>query len=137
MGALLLWIILSGVCLYGYVYFYNHQYSIAEQMELYTINMQVKSDYLTSKEAELLMRFHYEDTSHEQILESLRGEPLMIVSTVEHEKMLELTLLGSTESLFNWLNSVEKAESQHHIEIADIERKGNVVYVQCMIKSDK
>ena len=32
----------------------------------------------------------------------------MIVSTDEHEGVLELTVLGSTERMINWINTVEK-----------------------------
>ena len=61
-------------------------------------------------------------------------EPLMIVSTDEHEGVLELNLLGSTERLINWINTVEAKDPSRRIEIEDIERKGNVVYVHCAVK---
>ena len=59
----------------------------------------------------------------------------MIVSTDEHEGILELTVLGSTERMINWINTVEEKDPSRRIEIEDIERKGNVVYVHCAIKS--
>lgn len=65
----------------------------------------------------------------------MQGEPLMIVSTDEHEGILELTVLGSTERMINWINTVEEKDPSRRIEIEDIERKGNVVYVHCAIKS--
>ena len=35
----------------------------------------------------------------------------MIVSTDEHEGILELTVLGSTERMINWINTVEEKGS--------------------------
>ena len=41
----------------------------------------------------------------------------------------------STERMINWINTVEEKDPSRRIEIEDIERKGNVVYVHCAIKS--
>ena len=38
----------------------------------------------------------------------------MIVSTDEHEGVLELNVLGSTERLINWINTVE-AKNLHAV----------------------
>ena len=113
----------------------NH---LQEQQETYVIQMNAESDYIVSKEAKLLEAFRENKnphTSHTSIFDSLQGEPLMIVSTDEHEGILELTLLGSTERLINWINTVDEKEPSRRIEIEDIERKGNVVYVHCAVKS--
>ena len=113
----------------------NH---LQEQQETYVIQMNAESDYIASKEAKLLEAFRENKnphTSHTSIFDSLQGEPLMIVSTDEHEGILELTLLGSTERLINWINTVDEKEPSRRIEIEDIERKGNVVYVNCAVKS--
>ena len=111
---------------------------LQEQQETYVIQMNAESDYILSKEAKLLEAFRENKnphTSHTSIFDSLQGEPLMIVSTDEHEGILELTLLGSTERLINWINTVDEKEPSRRIEIEDIERKGNVVYVHCAVKS--
>ena len=113
----------------------NH---LQEQQETYVIQINAESDYILSKEAKLLEAFRENKnphTSHTSIFDSLQGEPLMIVSTDEHEGILELTLLGSTERLINWINTVDEKEPSRRIEIEDIERKGNVVYVHCAVKS--
>ena len=113
----------------------NH---LQEQQETYVIQMNAESDYILSKEAKLLEAFRENKnphTRHTSIFDSLQGEPLMIVSTDEHEGILELTLLGSTERLINWINTIDEKEPSRHIEIEDIERKGNVVYVHCAVKS--
>ncbi|WP_314726851.1 hypothetical protein [uncultured Veillonella sp.] len=113
----------------------NH---LQEQQETYVIQMNAESDYILSKEAKLLEAFRENKnphTSNTSIFDSLQGEPLMIVSTDEHEGILELTLLGSTERLINWINTVDEKEPSRRIEIEDIERKGNVVYVHCAVKS--
>lgn len=112
----------------------NH---LQEQQETYVIQMNAESDYILSKEAKLLEAFRENKnphTSHTSIFDSLQGEPLMIVSTDEHEGVLELNLLGSTERLVNWINTVEAKDPSRRIEIEDIERKGNVVYVHCAVK---
>ncbi|WP_295783814.1 hypothetical protein [uncultured Veillonella sp.] len=109
-----------------------------ERQENYVIQMQVESDYIASKEAKLLASFTENKlsntSSNTSVFESLQGEPLMIVSTDEHEGVLELNLLGSTERLINWINTVEAKDPSRRIEIEDIERKGNVVYVHCAVK---
>ncbi|MDU2555518.1 MAG: hypothetical protein E7C93_00335 [Veillonella sp.] len=109
-----------------------------ERQENYVIKMHAESDYIVSKEAKLLESFTQNKvsntSSNTSVFDSLQGEPLMIVSTDEHEGVLELTVLGSTERLINWINTVDEKEPSRRIEIEDIERKGNVVYVHCAVK---
>ena len=134
----MLWGMLISLSMYGHIYFEEKNNNIKNQQENYVIQMNAESDYIVSKEAKLLETFRANknsQTSHTSIFDSLQGEPLMIVSTDEHEGILELTLLGSTERLINWINTVDEKEPSRHIEIEDIERKGNVVYVHCTVKS--
>ena len=133
-----LWGIVISLSVYGYVHLSQKAIHLQEQQETYVIQMDAESDYILSKEAKLLEAFRENKnphTSHTSIFDSLQGEPLMIVSTDEHEGILELTLLGSTERLINWINTVDEKEPSRRIEIEDIERKGNVVYVHCAVKS--
>ena len=133
-----LWGIVTSLSVYGHVYLSQKASYLQEQQETFVIKMNAESDYIVSKEAKLLETFRENksyQTSHTSIFDSLQGEPLMIVSTDEHEGILELTLLGSTERLINWINTVDEKEPSRHIEIEDIERKGNVVYVHCAVKS--
>lgn len=133
-----LWGIVTSLSVYGHVYLSQKASYLQEQQETFVIQMNAESDYIVSKEAKLLETFRENksyQTSHTSIFDSLQGEPLMIVSTDEHEGILELTLLGSTERLINWINTVDEREPSRHIEIEDIERKGNVVYVHCAVKS--
>ena len=133
-----MWGIIISISLYGYISFDYKATHLKERQENYVIQMQAKSDYIVSKEAKLLASFTENKlsntSSNTSIFESLQGEPLMIVSTDEHEGILELTLLGSTERLINWINTVDEKEPSRRIEIEDIERKGNVVYVHCAVK---
>ncbi len=133
-----LWGIITSLSVYGYVYLSQQASHLQEQQETFVIQMNAESDYIASKEAKLLQTIRANNnphTSHTSIFNSLQGEPLMIVSTDEYEGILELTLLGSTERLINWINTVDEKEPSRHIEIEDIERKGNVVYVHCAVKS--
>lgn len=133
-----LWGIVTSLSVYGHVNLSQKASYLQEQQETFVIQINAESDYIVSKEAKLLETFRENksyQTSHTSIFDSLQGEPLMIVSTDEHEGILELTLLGSTERLINWINTVDEKESSRHIEIEDIERKGNVVYVHCAVKS--
>ena len=135
---IVLWGIVTSLSVYGHVYLSQKASYLQEQQETFVIQINAESDYIVSKEAKLLETFRENksyQTSHTSIFDSLQGEPLMIVSTDEHEGILELTLLGSTERLINWINTVDEKESSRHIEIEDIERKGNVVYVHCAVKS--
>ena len=133
-----MWGIIISISLYGYISFDYKATHLKERQENYVIQMQAKSDYIVSKEAKLLASFTENKlsntSSNTSIFESLQGEPLMIVSTDEHEGVLELTVLGSTERLINWINTVDEKEPSRRIEIEDIERKGNVVYVHCAVK---
>ena len=136
--SIILWGIVTSLSVYGHVYLSQKASYLQEQQETFVIQMNAESDYIVSKEAKLLETFRENksyQTSHTSIFDSLQGEPLMIVSTDEHEGILELTLLGSTERLINWINTVDEKEPSRHIEIEDIERKGNVVYVHCAVKS--
>ena len=81
--------------------------------------MNAESDYIVSNEAKLLESFTgnkiSNTSSNTSIFESLQGEPLMIVSTDEHEGILELTVLGSTERMINWINTVEEKGILHAV----------------------
>ena len=136
--SILVWGIIISISLYGYISLDHKATHLKERQENYVIQMQAESDYIASKEAKLLASFTEntlsKTSSNTSIFESLQGEPLMIVSTDEHEGVLELNLLGSTERLINWINTVEAKDPSRRIEIEDIERKGNVVYVHCAVK---
>lgn len=133
-----MWGIIISISLYGYISLDHKATHLKERQENYVIQMQAKSDYIVSKEAKLLASLKKNKlsntSSNTSIFESLQGEPLMIVSTDEHEGVLELNVLGSTERLINWINTVEAKDPSRRIEIEDIERKGNVVYVHCAVK---
>lgn len=133
-----MWGIIISISLYGYINLNHKATHLKERQENYVIQMQAKSDYIVSKEAKLLASLKKNKlsntSSNSSIFESLQGEPLMIVSTDEHEGVLELNVLGSTERLINWINTVEAKDPSRRIEIEDIERKGNVVYVHCAVK---
>ena len=134
-----MWGIIISISLYGTISLNQKVTQLKEQRENYVIKMNAESDYIVSNEAKLLESFTRNKTSNTSsntnIFDSLQGEPLMIVSTDEHEGILELTVLGSTERMINWINTVEEKDPSRRIEIEDIERKGNVVYVHCAIKS--
>ena len=135
---IVLWGIVTSLSVYGHVHLSQKTSLLQEQQETFVIQMNAESDYIVSKEAKLLETFRENknsQNSHTSIFDSLQGEPLMIVSTDEHEGILELTVLGSTERMINWINTVEEKNPSRRIEIEDIERKGNVVYVHCAIKS--
>ena len=135
----IVWTIIISISLYGSISLNQKVIQLKERQENYVIKMQAESDYIVSKEAKLLESFTQNKvsntSSNSSVFDSLQGEPLMIVSTDEHEGILELTLLGSTERMINWINIVEEKDPSRRIEIEDIERKGNVVYVHCAVKS--
>lgn len=134
----IVWSIIISSSLYGFISLNQKVTQLKEQQENYFIKMHAESDYIVSKEAKLLESFTQNKvsntSSNTSVFDSLQGEPLMIVSTDEHEGVLELTVLGSTERLINWINTVDEKEPSRRIEIEDIERKGNVVYVHCAVK---
>ena len=134
----IVWSIIISSSLYGSISLNQKVTQLKERQENYVIKMRAESDYIVSKEAKLLESFTRNKvsntSSNTSVFDSLQGEPLMIVSTDEHEGVLELTLLGSTERLINWINTVDEKEPSRRIEIEDIERKGNVVYVHCAVK---
>lgn len=134
----IVWSIIISSSLYGFISLNQKVTQLKEQQENYVIKMHAESDYIVSKEAKLLESFMQNKvsntSSNTSVFDSLQGEPLMIVSTDEHEGVLELTVLGSTERLINWINTVDEKEPSRRIEIEDIERKGNVVYVHCAVK---
>ena len=119
----IVWSIIISSSLYGFISLNQKVTQLKERQENYVIKMHAESDYIVSK-----------TSSNTSVFDSLQGEPLMIVSTDEHEGVLELTVLGSTERLINWINTVDEKEPSRRIEIEDIERKGNVVYVHCAVK---
>ena len=133
-----MWSIIISSSLYGCISLNQKVTQLKERQENYVIKLHAELDYIVSKEAKLLESFTQNKvsstSSNTSVFDSLQGEPLMIVSTDEHEGVLELTVLGSTERLINWINTVDEKEPSRRIEIEDIERKGNVVYVHCAVK---
>lgn len=133
-----MWSIIISSSLYGVISLNKKVTQFKERQENYVIKMHAESDYIVSKEAKLLESFMQNKvsntSSNTSVFDSLQGEPFMIVSTDEHEGVLELTVLGSTERLINWINTVDEKEPSRRIEIEDIERRGNVVYVHCAVK---
>ena len=134
----IVWSIIISSSLYGFISLNQKVIQLKERQENYVIKMHAESDYIVSKEAKLLASLKKNKlsntSSNTSVFDSLQGEPLMIVSTDEHEGILELMLLGSTERMINWINTVEEKDPSRRIEIEDIERKGNVVYVLCAVK---
>ena len=126
---LVLWGMLISLSMYGHIYFEDKNNSLKNQQDNYNIQMNAESDYIVSNEAKLLESFTRNKTSNTS------SNTNIFVSTDEHEGILELTVLGSTERMINWINTVEEKDPSRRIEIEDIERKGNVVYVHCAIKS--
>ena len=123
----IVWSIIISSSLYGFISLNQKVTQLKERQENYVIKMHAESDYIVSKEAKLLESFTQNKvsntSSNTSVFDSLQGEPLMIVSTDEHEGVLELTVLGSTERLINWINTVDEKEPSRRIEIEDIERQ--------------
>ena len=138
LNGIIVWGIIISISLYGFISLNQKITQLKDLQKSYVIKMHAEEDYIVSKEAILLESFtknKLSDTnSNISIFDSLQGEPLVIVSTDEHEGILELTLLGSTEHLINWINIVDEKDASRRIEIEDIERKGNTVYVHCVVK---
>ena len=130
----IVWSIIISSSLYGFISLNQKVTQLKERQENYVIKMHAESDYIVSKEESFKQNKVSNTSSNTSVFDSLQGEPLMIVSTDEHEGVLELTVLGSTERLINWINTVDEKEPSRRIEIEDIERKGNVVYVHCAVK---
>ena len=101
----IVWSIIISSSLYGFISLNQKVTQLKERQENYVIKMHAESDYIVSKEAKLLESFTQNKvsntSSNTSVFDSLQGEPLMIVSTDEHEGVLELTVLGSTERLIN------------------------------------
>lgn len=108
----IVWSIIISSSLYGFISLNQKVTQLKERQENYVIKMHAESDYIVSKEAKLLESFMQNKvsntSSNTSVFDSLQGEPLMIVSTDEHEGVLELTVLGSTERLINWINTVDE-----------------------------
>ena len=98
----IVWSIIISSSLYGFISLNQKVTQLKERQENYVIKMHAESDYIVSKEAKLLESFMQNKvsntSSNTSVFDSLQGEPLMIVSTDEHEGVLELTVLGSTKA---------------------------------------
>ena len=94
----IVWSIIISSSLYGFISLNQKVTQLKERQENYVIKMHAESDYIVSKEAKLLESFTQNKvsntSSNTSVFDSLQGEPLMIVSTDEHEGVLELTVLG-------------------------------------------
>ena len=101
----IVWSIIISSSLYGCISLNQKVTQLKERQENYVIKLHAESDYIVSKEAKLIASFTENKlsntSSNTSIFESLQGEPLMIVSTDEHEGVLELNLLGGPERLNN------------------------------------
>ena len=90
----IVWSIIISISLYGSISLNQKVIQLKERQENYVIKMQAESDYIVSKEAKLLESFTQNKvsntSSNSSVFDSLQGEPLMIVSTDEHEGILEI-----------------------------------------------
>ena len=89
----IVWSIIISSSLYGFISLNQKVTQLKERQENYVIKMHAESDYIVSKEAKLLESFTQNKvsntSSNTSVFDSLQGEPLMIVSTDEHEGVLE------------------------------------------------
>lgn len=127
-------ILVCSAAIYGGFYWAHKLHELKQLKGLLIIRVDAQEAYMSSREAELLNHLQTSSNTYSSVFESLQGEPLMIISTEEQEHVLKMTLLGSTEKLINWINTMEEKHPTKSIEIEHIERKGNSVFVHCEVK---
>ena len=114
--------------------YYIEQYeAVVENIEYYQLETTVKEQFLSSHTYELISSLLLHEYWVDDIYQSINIEPLIITSSSHHDDVLDLTLVGTSQSFLSWYNMVQQKIKYCHIQIISIDTKGDSIFFTCKV----
>ena len=98
------------------------------QMETKTQHQFVESDTYALVQS-LSNREYWEDA----VYQSIGSEPLVVTSSSKKGNILDITLVGSSQSFLKWLNTIQHTLAFCTVQICSIDTQGNSISFRCKI----
>ena len=81
---------------------------VSENIENYQLETTVQEQFLSSDTYKLISSLLVHEYWEDDIYESINREPLVINSSSRHDNILDITIVGSSQSFLSWFNTVEQ-----------------------------
>ena len=106
-----------------YRYYTEQCEAVVENIEYYQMETTVKQQFLSSQTYELISSLMLHEYWVDDIYQSINREPLIITSSSHHDDVLDITLVGTSQSFLSWYNMVQQKIKYCHIQIISIDTK--------------
>ena len=116
-----------------YRYYREQCETLAEKIEYYQMETIVKDQFLSSQTYELISSLMVYEYWVDDIYQSINREPLIITSSSRHDDVLDITLVGTSQSFLSWYNMVQQQLKYCHIQIMSVDTKGNSIFFTCKV----
>ena len=116
-----------------YRYYREQCETLAEKIEYYQMETTVKEQFLSSQTYELISSLMLHEYWVDDIYQSINREPLIITSSSRHDDVLDITLVGTSQSFLSWYNMVQEKLKYCHIQIMSVDTKGNSIFFTCKV----
>ena len=108
--------------LWIYRYYTEQCEAVVENIEYYQVETTVKEQFLSSHTYELISSL----LLHEYWVDD-------IYQSINHDDVLDLTLVGTSQSFLSWYNMVQQKIKYCHIQIMSIDTKGDSIFFTCKV----
>ena len=119
--------------LWIYRYYIEQCETLVDEIEYYQLETTVKQQFLSSHTYELISSLLLHEYWVDDIYQSINSEPLIIMTSSRHDDVLDLTLVGTSQSFLSWYNRVQQKMKYCHIQIMSIDTKGNSIFFTCKV----
>ena len=93
----------------------------------------MEQQFLSSHTYELISSLLLHDYWVDDIYQSINRDPLIITTSSRHDDVLDLTLVGTSQSFLSWYNRVQQDIKHCRIQIVSVDTKGNSIFFTCKI----
>lgn len=119
--------------LWIYRYYIEQSEVLVDEIEYYQLETTVEQQFLSSHTYELISSLLLHDYWVDDIYQSINRDPLIITTSSRHDDVLELTLVGTSQSFLSWYNKVQQDIKHCRIQIVSVDTKGNSIFFTCKI----
>ena len=119
--------------LWIYRYYIEQSEALVDEIEYYQLETTVEQQFLSSHTYELISSLLLHDYWVDDIYQSINRDPLIITTSSRHDDVLELTLVGTSQSFLSWYNKVQQDIKHCRIQIVSVDTKGNSIFFTCKI----
>lgn len=121
--------------LWIYRYYIERCEALVDEIEYYQLETTVKQQFLSSHTYELISSLLLHEYWVDDIYQSINRDPLIITTSSRHDDVLELTLVGTSQSFLSWYNRVQQDIKHCRIQIVSVDTKGNSIFFTCKVTS--